>query len=77
MEIVRYIVIALHMLLSFGVIAFVLMHSGKDGGLSGALGVGSSSFGSTQIMERNLTRITIVCAIGLVCTTISLGFLIS
>jgi preprotein translocase subunit SecG len=56
------------------VIVLVLLHSGKDAGLSGAFGVGSSQFGGTQIMERNLTRLTIVCSIGLACTTVALGF---
>jgi preprotein translocase subunit SecG len=75
-EIIRIAAIAVHMLLAFGVIILVLAHSGKDAGLSGAFGVGSSSFGSTQIMERNLTRFTIICSIGLVCTTIVLGFIL-
>ena len=59
-EIFRIAAIAIHMLFAFGVIVLVLAHSGKDAGLSGAFGVGSSSFGSTQIMERNLTRFTII-----------------
>ena len=75
-EIFRIAAIAIHMLFAFGVIVLVLAHSGKDAGLSGAFGVGSSSFGSTQIMERNLTRFTIMCSIGLVCTTIILGFIL-
>jgi preprotein translocase subunit SecG len=75
-EIVRIVTIALQMLFSFGVIILVLAHSGKDAGLSGAFGVGSSGFGSTQIMERNLTRFTVAAALGLVCTTIALGFLL-
>ena len=73
-EIIRIVAIALHMLLAFSVIILVLAHSGKDAGLSGAFGVGSSGFGSTQIMERNLTRMTIVVGIGLACTTVALGF---
>ena len=52
------------MLFAFGVIVLVLAHSGKDAGLSGAFGVGSSGFGSTQIMERNLTRFTVACRSG-------------
>jgi len=68
------ILIIIHMLLAFSMIALVLMHSGKDAGLSGAFGVGSSQFGGTQIMERNLTRMTIVVGIGLACTTVALGF---
>jgi preprotein translocase subunit SecG len=75
-EIIRIAAIAAHMLFAFGVIILVLAHSGKDAGLSGAFGVGSSSFGSTQIMERNLTRFTIVASCCLVCTTVVLGFLL-
>ena len=76
MEVLRIVTIALQMLFAFGVIVLVLAHSGKDAGLSGAFGVGSSGFGSTQIMERNLTRFTVACALGLVTTTIALGFLL-
>ena len=50
--------------LAAGVIFLVLMHSGKDAGMSGAFGVGvagGSSGGS--LMERNLTRWTIVFAV--------------
>jgi len=75
-EIIRIVAIAVHMLLAFGVIILVLAHSGKDAGLSGAFGVGSSSFGSTQIMERTLARFTLIASCGLVCTTILLGFLL-
>ena len=42
-------------------ILLVLLHSGKDSGLSGAFGVGSagSSVGGGSLVERNLTRWTI------------------
>ncbi|HEY1478750.1 MAG TPA: preprotein translocase subunit SecG [Gaiellales bacterium] len=67
--------VAAHMLLAIACITTVLMHSGKDSGLSGAFGgAGVGSTGGTQIMERNLTRVTVVCGILLVCTTIALGF---
>ena len=69
------VLVAIHMLLAITCITTVLMHSGKDSGLSGAFGVGGfSSTGGTQIMERNLTRVTVVAGILLVCTTIALGF---
>ncbi len=42
------------------VIVLVLLHSGKDAGLSGAFGVGSGAVGSGSLVERNLTRWTIV-----------------
>ena len=67
--------VAVHMLLAITCITTVLMHSGKDAGLSGAFGVGGyASTGGTQIMERNLTRVTVIAGILLVCTTIALGF---
>jgi preprotein translocase subunit SecG len=69
-------VVVVHMLLAFATVALVLMHSGKDAGLSGAFGVGTSQFGGTQVMERNLTRLTVVCGSLLFVTTIALGFLL-
>ena len=42
-------------------IFLVLMHSGKDAGLSGAFGVGTGAgpFGGGSLVERNLNRWTI------------------
>lgn len=51
----------------------ILLHSGKDSGMSGAFGVGvagGSSGGS--MMERNLTRWTVTFAILFVVNTIIL-----
>jgi preprotein translocase subunit SecG len=47
------------------VIFLVLMHSGKDSGLSGAFGVGSGTgpLGGGSMVERNLNRWTIFFAI--------------
>ena len=52
----------------------VLMHSGKDAGLSGAFGVGSGAgpFGGGSLVERNLNRWTIGFAIAFVVNTIIL-----
>lgn len=46
------------------VIVLVLMHSGKDAGLSGAFGVGTGAgpLGGGSLVERNLTRWTIFFA---------------
>jgi preprotein translocase subunit SecG len=51
----------------------VLLHSGKDAGMSGAFGVGTAG-GSTggSLMERNLDRWTIFFAILFVANTIVL-----
>ena len=47
--------------LSVILVFLVLLHSGKDAGLSGAFGIGGggSSFGGGSLVERNLTRWTI------------------
>jgi preprotein translocase subunit SecG len=51
--------------LSAVLIFLILLHSGKDAGLSGAFGVGGggSSLGGGSMVERNLTRATIFVAI--------------
>ncbi len=60
--------------LSVGLIFLVMMHSGKDSGLSGAFGVGSGqgSLGGGSLVERNLNRWTIGFAIAFTLNTILL-----
>ena len=60
--------------LSIVLIFLILMHSGKDSGLSGAFGVGSGAgpFGGGSLVERNLNRWTIGFAIVFVVNTIVL-----
>ncbi len=55
-------------------IFLVLLHSGKDSGLSGAFGIGSAggSFGGGSLVERNLDRWTIFFAILFVVNTLVL-----
>jgi len=55
-------------------IFLVLMHSGKDSGLSGAFGVGTGAgpFGGGSLVERNLNRWTIAFGIVFVINTIVL-----
>jgi preprotein translocase subunit SecG len=52
-------------------IFLVLLHSGKDTGLSGAFGIGGggSSFGGGSMVERNLDRATVFFAILFVLNT--------
>ena len=45
------------------VIVLVLLHSGKDAGLSGAFGVGTGAVGSGSLVESNLTRWTIAFSV--------------
>ena len=55
-------------------IFLVLLHSGKDAGLSGAFGIGQagSSFGGGSLVERNLDRWTVFFAILFVVNTLVL-----
>ena len=73
-----YATIALHVLLSGGLIFLVLLHSGKGGGLSDMFGggLGATAAGST-VVEKNLDRITVVAALGFAFTTIALGLQLS
>jgi preprotein translocase subunit SecG len=61
-------------ILAVAVIFLILMHSGKDSGLSGAFGVGSGAgpFGGGSLVERNLNRWTVGFAIAFVVNTIIL-----
>lgn len=52
----------IQVLLSIALCALVLMHSGRDAGLGG-MGFTPASQGGTHIVERNLTRLTVVVAI--------------
>jgi preprotein translocase subunit SecG len=68
--------IVLHSINCVLLVFLVLLHSGKDAGLSGAFGVGSTSGsygGSTAIVEKNLDRITVVSAVVFFLTTFFLA----
>jgi preprotein translocase subunit SecG len=64
----------IQVILSFVLIFLVLMHSGKDAGLSGAFGVGSGAgpLGGGSLVERNLNRWTIFIAVLFTLNTIVL-----
>ena len=68
----------LHMLASFALIALILLHAGRGGGVSEMFGGGmqSQAMGST-VMEKNLDRITVIVAIVFTGTTILLAFLLT
>jgi preprotein translocase subunit SecG len=60
--------------ISVVLILLILLHSGKDAGLSGAFGVGTGAgpFGGGSLVERNLDRWTIAFAILFVVNVIAL-----
>jgi preprotein translocase subunit SecG len=62
-------------LLAAGCITLVLMHSGREAGMGG-LGFTPHSQGGTHIVERNLTRVTVVVAALFVLNTVLLFHLL-
>ena len=64
----------LQVAIAVALIFLVLMHSGKDSGLSGAFGVGSGQgpLGGGSMVERNLNRWTVFFAVVFVLNTIIL-----
>jgi preprotein translocase subunit SecG len=69
------IVAVFHVLVSLALVALILMHSGRDTGFAG-MGFTPASAGGTHIVERNLTRLTIVVAIVFGANTVALFHLL-
>ena len=53
------VVVFWHFITSIALVVLVLMHSGRDTGMGG-MGYVPASQGGTHIVERNLTRLTVV-----------------
>ena len=68
------LLVVLDMLTSAVLILFILLHSGRGGGLSDMFGgsMGGSMAGAT-VVERNLDRITVITALVFVFTSITLA----
>ena len=52
-------------------VGLILMHSGRDAGIGG-MGFTPQSQGGTHIVERNLTRVTVVVAVVFTINTVLL-----
>ncbi|MBA3388575.1 MAG: preprotein translocase subunit SecG [Rubrobacteraceae bacterium] len=64
-----YVLALFHTIFCVALIGMILLHSGKGGGLSSSLGGGmGGAFSGTTVMEKNLTRLTII-VIGLFTVT--------
>jgi preprotein translocase subunit SecG len=64
-----------HVLVSLALVGLILMHSGRDTGLGG-MGFTPASQGGTHIVERNLTRLTVIIAAIFIANTIALFHLL-
>jgi protein translocase SecG subunit len=66
------ILVALHLIVCVVLIGLVLLHSGKDSGMASVTGFSFAS--SASVMERNLTRYTIITGVAFFVTTFLLGW---
>ena len=71
-----YIMVFINVVSMIAMVAGILMHSGKGGGLSDMFGGGSGSGLGSAAAEGNLTRITCVIALIWIISIVSLGFLL-
>ena len=56
-----YVVAFFHIVFCVALVGMILLHSGKGGGLSSSFGGGiGGTFSGTTIMEKNLTRLTVI-----------------
>jgi preprotein translocase subunit SecG len=76
-DVLLYLMLFVNVVAMIGMIAGVLMHSGRGGGLSDMFGggMGATAAGST-VAERNLDRITVVTALVWTFTTITFSLLL-
>ena len=79
MSVVEAIAIVIHIILSLAVVALVLLHSGKGGGLSDVFGGGmsTSSLGGSTVVERNLDRLTVIVGVLFGISTFGLTILLN
>jgi preprotein translocase subunit SecG len=75
-DVVLYLVLFINVGTMIGMVAGILMHSGRGGGLSDMFGGGGGAALGSSAAERNLTRITFAFALAWVLSVIALSFLL-
>jgi len=73
------IFIVIHLILSLTLIALILLHAGRGGGLTDAFGGGMGplgNLGGSTLAERNLDRITVTVALLFASTTLALAWVL-
>jgi preprotein translocase subunit SecG len=74
--VVLYIVLVVNVVAMFAMIAGILMHSGRGGGLSDMFGGGGGTALGSSAAERNLNRITFVLSLVWIFSVLALSFLL-
>jgi preprotein translocase subunit SecG len=75
-DLVLVITLIINLVALVAMVAGILMHSGRGGGLSDMFGGGGSAALGSSAAERNLNRITLVFALVWVMTVVALDFLL-
>jgi preprotein translocase subunit SecG len=75
-DLVLVITLVINIVALVAMVAGVLMHSGRGGGLSDMFGGGGSAALGSSAAERNLNRITLVFALVWIMTVVALDFLL-
>ena len=71
-----YVVLLINVVSMVAMVAGILMHSGRGGGLSDMFGGGGGAALGSSAAERNLTRITAAFALTWVLSVVALTFLL-
>lgn len=74
-DVMLYLTLAINIVSMGALIAGILMHSGRGGGLSDMFGGGGGAALGSSAAERNLNRITFVFALIWIFTVLALPFL--
>ncbi len=75
-DVVLFVVLLINVLSLVAMVAGILMHSGRGGGLSDMFGGGAGAALGSSAAERNLTRITFAFALVWILSVIALSFLL-
>lgn len=73
-DVMLYVTLVLNVASLFGLIAGILLHSGRGGGLSDMFGGGGGAALGSTAAERNLNRITFVLALVWIFTLVAFSF---
>lgn len=73
-DVLKTILIILQVLSALGLIAFVLLQSGKSAGLSGSIaGAGQEIFGKKKGLDELFSKVSLYCAIAFMVLTLALA----
>ena len=70
-----YVLVALDAILGIATLVLIFLHSGKDAGLATTFG-GTGAFGGSGVVQKNLDRLTIGCAVGFFIVSIALAYIV-